>query len=52
MVAIIGGETHKFKPLVDLYRESGMEAGYTANQLKVGVHSLGYVAESTKAGSR
>lgn len=48
MVAIIGGETHRFKPLVDLYRESGMKAGYTANQLKVGVHSLGYVAETTK----
>ena len=24
MVAIIGGETRRFKPLVDLYRESGM----------------------------
>ena len=48
MVAIIGGETHRFKPLVDLYRESGMEAGYSADQLKVGVHSLGYVAENTK----
>lgn len=48
MVAIIGGETHRFKPLVDLYRESGTKAGYSADQLKVGVHSLGYVAESTK----
>lgn len=48
MVAIIGGETRRFKPLVDLYRESGREAGYSDEQLKVGVHSLGYVAESTK----
>jgi len=48
MVAIIGGETHRFKPLVDLYRKSGTEAGYSADQLKVGVHSLGYVAENTK----
>jgi probable LLM family oxidoreductase len=48
MVAIIGGETRKFKPLVDLYRESGRQAGYSDDQLKVGVHSLGYVAESTK----
>lgn len=48
MVAIIGGETHRFKPLVDLYRESGRKAGYSADQLKVGVHSLGYVAENTK----
>lgn len=48
MVAIIGGKTHRFKPLVDLYRESGKQAGYSDDQLKVGVHSLGYVAESTK----
>ncbi len=48
MVAIIGGETHRFKPLVDLYRESGAKAGYSTDQLKVGVHSLGYVAENTK----
>lgn len=48
MVAIIGGETHRFKPLVDLYRKSGTEAGYSADQLKIGVHSLGYVAEDTK----
>ena len=46
MVAIIGGETHHFKPLVDLYREAGKRAGYTADQLKVGMHSLGYVAET------
>ena len=48
MVAIIGGETRRFKPLVDLYRESGRQAGYSDDQLKIGVHSLGYVAESTK----
>jgi probable LLM family oxidoreductase len=48
MVAIIGGETHRFKPLVDLYWKAGREAGYSDNQLKVGVHSLGYVAETTK----
>jgi probable LLM family oxidoreductase len=46
MVAIIGGETHGFRPLIDLYREAGRQAGYSADQLKVGVHSLGYVAES------
>src|SRR6476646_4573901 len=49
MVAIIGGETHRFRPLIDLYREAGRQAGYSADQLKVGVHSLGYVAESTQA---
>ena len=47
MVAIIGGETHRFRPLVDLYREAGRRAGHTSDRLKVGLHSLGYVAETT-----
>ena len=48
MVAIIGGETHRFRPLVDLYREAGKRAGYRPDQLKVGMHSLGYVANTTQ----
>ena len=48
MVAIIGGETRRFRPLVDLYREAGRRAGFGADRLKVGVHSLGYVAETSK----
>ncbi len=44
MVAIIGGETHRFRPLVDLYREAGRRAGFAPEQLKVGLHSPGYVA--------
>jgi probable LLM family oxidoreductase len=46
MVAVIGGETHRFKPLVDLYRQAGKEAGHAPEQLKVGLHSLGYVANT------
>src|SRR5579862_265408 len=42
MVAIIGGEPRRFRPLVDLYRESGRRAGHSSDRLKVGVHSLGY----------
>jgi probable LLM family oxidoreductase len=49
MVAIIGGETRRFRPLVDLYRETGKRAGFKPEQLKVGVHALGYVATTTKA---
>src|SRR5437667_2265673 len=45
MVAIIGGEHRRFRPLIDLYREAGLRAGHSLQQLKVGVHSLGYVAE-------
>ena len=48
MVAIIGGETHRFRPLIDLYREAGKRAGFTADQLKVGLHSPGYVAENNE----
>ena len=48
MVAVIGGETRRFRPLVDLYREAGEKAGHSPDQLKVGLHSLGYVANSTE----
>ncbi|MFZ0202097.1 MAG: Atu2307/SP_0267 family LLM class monooxygenase, partial [Nitrososphaeraceae archaeon] len=48
MVAIIGGDTSRFRPLVDLYREAGRRAGHLPDQLKVGVHMLGYVAENTQ----
>ena len=48
MVAIIGGEPRRFRPLIDLYREAGTRAGYSPDQLKVGVHALGYVAATTQ----
>ena len=48
MVAVIGGNTHRFRPLIDLYREAGEKAGHTPELLKVGLHSLGYVANNTK----
>lgn len=48
MVAVIGGETHRFRPLIDLYREAGREAGHSPEKLTVGLHSLGYVAETSE----
>jgi probable LLM family oxidoreductase len=48
MVAVIGGETHRFRPLVDLYREAGKQAGHAPEKLKVGLHSLGYIANTTE----
>ena len=48
MVAIIGGETRRFRPLVDLYRKTGEQYGHSPDRLKVGVHSLGYVAGTTQ----
>ncbi|MDA9905802.1 LLM class flavin-dependent oxidoreductase [Cyclobacteriaceae bacterium] len=49
MIAIIGGETHRFRPLVDLYREAGEKAGHPPATLKVGLHSLGYVGKDSLA---
>ncbi|MBL0741007.1 LLM class flavin-dependent oxidoreductase [Chryseolinea lacunae] len=48
MVAIIGGETHRFRPLIDAYREAGRRAGFTPEQLQVGLHSPGYVAQTNE----
>lgn len=48
MIAIIGGETARFRPLVDLYYAAGAEAGHPRDQLKVGLHVIGYVAKTTK----
>jgi probable LLM family oxidoreductase len=46
MVAIIGGEPHRFRPLIDLYREAGRRAGVAPERLTVGIHALGYVADT------
>lgn len=48
MIAIIGGETHRFRPLVDLYREAGLRTGHSPEKLKVGMHAFGYVGETTE----
>jgi probable LLM family oxidoreductase len=48
MVAIIGGEPHRFRPLIDAYREAGRRAGHAPEKLWVGVHSIGFVGDSTE----
>ncbi len=48
MIAIIGGEPRRFRPLVELYREAGRRAGFAPDQLKVGVHAVGYLADSNE----
>jgi probable LLM family oxidoreductase len=47
MVAIIGGEPKRFRPLIDLYRETGRQAGHSADQLVVGLHSVGFLGDTT-----
>ena len=51
MVAIIGGEPHRFRPLIDLYREAGKRSGHAPENLKVGIHALGYVADTDQQAS-
>ena len=46
MVAIIGGHPEAFRPLIDLYREAGRKAGHAPDRLRVGIHSIGYVADT------
>jgi probable LLM family oxidoreductase len=46
MVAIIGGEPRRFRPLVEMYREAGRRAGHPPEILRVGVHALGYFADT------
>jgi probable LLM family oxidoreductase len=48
MVAIIGGEPKRFRPLIDLYRETGYRAGHSADQLVVGLHSVGFLGNTTQ----
>jgi alkanesulfonate monooxygenase SsuD/methylene tetrahydromethanopterin reductase-like flavin-dependent oxidoreductase (luciferase family) len=46
MVAIIGGQPARFRPLIDLYREAGRRSGHPAEQLKVGLHCFGFVGDT------
>ncbi|HET6143969.1 MAG TPA: LLM class flavin-dependent oxidoreductase [Candidatus Acidoferrales bacterium] len=48
MVAIIGGEPKRFRPLIDLYREAGRRAGHSADKLSVGLHSIGFLGDTTE----
>jgi probable LLM family oxidoreductase len=45
MVAVIGGQTARFRPLVDLYRKAFISSGHPVENMKVGLHSLGFVGQ-------
>jgi probable LLM family oxidoreductase len=47
-LAIIGGLTERFRPFVDLYRQSGRRAGHDASRLSVGINSHGYLADTSQ----
>jgi len=48
MVAIIGGEPERFRPLIDLYREAGRRTGHSPERLRVGLHMIGFLGDSTE----
>lgn len=48
MVAIIGGEPKRFRPLIDLYREAGRRAGHSQEKLQVGLHAIGFLGNTTQ----
>jgi len=45
MVAVIGGFTHRFQPLIELYRRTYEAHGHAPEKMKVGLHSLGFVGD-------
>ena len=47
-LAIIGGAPARFRPIVELYRESAEEAGYDSRALRLGINSHGFLAEDAK----
>src|ERR1700756_252263 len=48
MVAIIGGEPKRFRPLIDLSRGAGLRAGHSAEKLLVGLHAIGFLGDTTQ----
>ena len=48
VVAIIGGQPAQFRPMVDLYREAGRRAGHAVERLSVGVHAIGFLADTDR----
>ncbi|UHA72464.1 LLM class flavin-dependent oxidoreductase [Paenibacillus sp. 481] len=47
-LAILGGDPKRFMPLVDIYRKSGAEAGYSPEALNVSVTGHTYIAKTTQ----
>ena len=47
-LAILGGDPIRFKPLVDLYRQAGIDAGHREEDLKVAVTGHTYIAKTSQ----
>jgi probable LLM family oxidoreductase len=47
IVAIIGGQPAQFRQLTDLYRAAWKKAGHAPEKLFIGVHNIGFLADTT-----
>ena len=47
-IAIIGGAPARFRPLIDLHRESARAAGHDPGAIPVGINIHGYVADTSQ----
>lgn len=47
-LAIIGGIPARFAPLIQLYRDTSVKAGFDVSQLQIGINSHLYVAETSQ----
>lgn len=47
-LAIIGGEPHRFAPLIQLYRDTARQAGHDLDQLQVGINSHVFIGDSSQ----
>ncbi|HEY8994252.1 MAG TPA: Atu2307/SP_0267 family LLM class monooxygenase [Lacunisphaera sp.] len=48
IVAIIGGSPRQFRSLIDLYRTSWRKAGHPEEKLFVGIHNIGFLADTAE----
>lgn len=47
-LAIIGGEPHRFAPLIQLYRDTAQQAGHNPETLQVGINSHVFIADTSQ----
>jgi probable LLM family oxidoreductase len=47
IIAIIGGQPAQFRGLTDLYRDTWARAGHPAEEFFVGIHNIGFLADTT-----
>ena len=47
IVAIIGGSPKQFRAFTDLYRQTWKAAGHPADRLFIGIHNIGFLADTT-----